>query len=70
MKFTSNNRNPDQFASSTYLSGSVISTTRKNISNTSADINVDALFNSSQIHSIKKGAGIHDSLPGIINRFG
>ena len=43
----------------------------KNITvSSSPDISVEAIFNTTHDHHKKKGAGIRDSLPGIINRFG
>ena len=43
---------------------------KNDTNNISSDINVEAMLNTSHDHYKKRGAGIRDSLPGIINRFG
>ena len=39
-------------------------------SNITTDINVITILNTKRTHQLKEGAGIRDSLPGIINKFG
>ena len=39
-------------------------------SNITTDINVITILNTNQTYQLKEGAGIRDSLPGIINKFG
>ena len=39
-------------------------------SNITTDINVITMLNTKRTHQLKEGAGIRDSLPGIINKIG
>ena len=41
-----------------------------NANSTSSDLDVGTMLNTSRDHFKKRGAGIRDSLPGIINKFG
>ena len=38
--------------------------------NSTTSVNVESILNIKHNHQLKRGAGIRDSLPGIINKFG
>ena len=51
-------------------SNSTLTPIKNDTNSTSSDTNVEAMLNTSYNYQKKKGAGIRDSLPGIINKFG
>ena len=66
----SNFNNDSELESSLNLKEIVNSTEIPRMNNSSKEINLESLLNSSQNHHMKRKAKIRDSLPGIINKFG
>ena len=66
----SNFNNDSELESSLNLKEIVNSTEIQRKNNSSKEINLESLLNSSQNHHMKRKAKIRDSLPGIINKFG
>ena len=67
---TSNFNNDSELESSLNLKEIVNSTEIPKMYDSSKEINLESLLNSSQNHHMKRKAKIRDSLPGIINKFG
>ena len=51
-------------------SNSTLTPIKNDTNSISSDIYVEEMLNTSYSYQKKKGAGIRDSLPGIINKFG
>ena len=66
----SNFNNDSELESLLNLKEIVNSTEIPRMNNSSKEINLESLLNSSQNHHMKRKAKIRDSLPGIINKFG